>query len=1193
LGIGDWGLGIGDWGLGQSPIPNPQSPFKFLTNLTSNSSENKIVNLVPYGNASHPTTKSSFNKKVLPSFLELYNSNPCQLLLSLGSKPGPLPLIGNFLDCVGNFICDYIFKNYGKKIILLNSEVVSITVDKANLRKITDFSYEIVVKRKLFSDNKYDPSLGVKFENINIKSKFLILASGAKQKFDQNLKKELLTYINQKDFYHSDYILQESGYFNLVNNLNNCPKSTSSSNSVKKVVIIGGSHSGFSCAWILLNGPADIPYNMRNFLSNNSDSNCVNYKTKINPRCEKCKTHSCCFGQSDLQRWKDVYHSSNNKYSRNNLPIASDIEISILYRDHIKVYYHSEKEALNDGYNSFDPKRSVNKNGNVYPFIGIRGDAKDLYRKIVKGQEKRVRLINISSINQQKSLLQSSSAVIWAGGYTTEKIRILDKISKKELDLLEDANLQFEVDKELHLMMKNKVIIQSLIGIGQGYSTHSIEVLPNGKNARADSVNLYNTYIAKKLYKNIEALLVKDVGVNRERDRESFSKERSSNSVSRRTPSNNRKEKGTSQNREKAKSGNKENANSRNNEKTYNDNKDQTHTENIDKTNSGSKQKANSVGNDKTYVVNVEKANNGILKSSNNENKERMATIKPTPIETNFNSSTGHNSSSNSPINTNMNKNLNLEDKISTNSSLIIKEDLNLNKRASKLNENNQNTQLGQFNNNDKNFYPSNDLRVSTANRNRLFINEEITNSKNNSRSNSLKNQLQLAPTYNINRLPDTKKDKENYPYNQVNNLLKNKINIKSSVQENAFANTGLMVNSNGYFQNTGKSPESKVNIRYEGSQINKLNKSPKDRYNMLESNNPYIHESNTINNNFTTSHKKSINNHTSSSPNSNGKYNSNSKQPNFFKNPLVKSSENIYYAPVMNKQNVNSLSSSSNNIPIALMKNRNSPVNNLVNTNSLNISNNTNTHNPSSPSHINNYGSLKKSSSKVSINNADNLFNKTLKNFSSSSKTINVINNSQMQNLSDKTVSNTNSKMNRKEDFDIYIPHPNSLNNYYNKSNYMPNVERGSSLNSRVLGINNINNINSINVKKDKEIPVILNKSQNRGESNNYFSSISNYSPFNTQNSIKYNSLNNQTHNSSSNINNAYIGYNPYSGYGNSNNNNSNFDINYKNAVFEDSKSNKISGNSINTISPGNPYLRRHSPSRKTIEARNNLINH
>ena len=33
LGIGDWGLGIGDWA--QSPIPNPQSPYKLHTiNIT-------------------------------------------------------------------------------------------------------------------------------------------------------------------------------------------------------------------------------------------------------------------------------------------------------------------------------------------------------------------------------------------------------------------------------------------------------------------------------------------------------------------------------------------------------------------------------------------------------------------------------------------------------------------------------------------------------------------------------------------------------------------------------------------------------------------------------------------------------------------------------------------------------------------------------------------------------------------------------------------------------------------------------------------------------------------------------------------------------------------------------------------------------------------------------------------------------
>jgi len=30
--IGIWGLGIGDWGLGIGPIPNPQSPYKWIIN---------------------------------------------------------------------------------------------------------------------------------------------------------------------------------------------------------------------------------------------------------------------------------------------------------------------------------------------------------------------------------------------------------------------------------------------------------------------------------------------------------------------------------------------------------------------------------------------------------------------------------------------------------------------------------------------------------------------------------------------------------------------------------------------------------------------------------------------------------------------------------------------------------------------------------------------------------------------------------------------------------------------------------------------------------------------------------------------------------------------------------------------------------------------------------------------------------
>jgi len=42
--LGDWGLGIGDWGLG--PIPNPQSPIKFLIKYYLNYYKKIYQNLI-------------------------------------------------------------------------------------------------------------------------------------------------------------------------------------------------------------------------------------------------------------------------------------------------------------------------------------------------------------------------------------------------------------------------------------------------------------------------------------------------------------------------------------------------------------------------------------------------------------------------------------------------------------------------------------------------------------------------------------------------------------------------------------------------------------------------------------------------------------------------------------------------------------------------------------------------------------------------------------------------------------------------------------------------------------------------------------------------------------------------------------------------------------------------------------------
>lgn len=72
-------------------------------------------------------------------------------------------------------------------------------------------------------------------------------------------------------------------------------------------------------------------------------------------------------------------------------------KVQILYRDKIKVYYSSVLMAQADNYNDYDTKLDVSKGGIVYPFTGIRGDAKELYRKITKGMENRIQLIRADS----------------------------------------------------------------------------------------------------------------------------------------------------------------------------------------------------------------------------------------------------------------------------------------------------------------------------------------------------------------------------------------------------------------------------------------------------------------------------------------------------------------------------------------------------------------------------------------------------------------------------------------------------------------------------------------------------------------------------------------------------------------------------------------------------------------------------
>lgn len=81
------------------------------------------------------------------------------------------------------------------------------------------------------------------------------------------------------------------------------------------------------------------------------------------------------------------------------------------------MHYSTVSQAQQDKYYDFDPKLDVSKGGIVYPFTGLRGDAKELYRKIKRNQEDRVLLVRADTVEEQAVEMNQSDIVIFSCGY--------------------------------------------------------------------------------------------------------------------------------------------------------------------------------------------------------------------------------------------------------------------------------------------------------------------------------------------------------------------------------------------------------------------------------------------------------------------------------------------------------------------------------------------------------------------------------------------------------------------------------------------------------------------------------------------------------------------------------------------------------------------------------------------------------
>lgn len=234
-----------------------------------------------------------------------------------------------------------------------------------------------VAARRNPSDANADPPLE------SIYAERVVLATGGSQKVPQ-----LPCAAHAQKSVTSDFICTRDGVAWLHDRL--LKAKGPGTNRDRKVVIVGGSHSAFSAAWICL--------------------------YKVDPQVAVFASGSVC----------------------------------ILHRSPVPVFYNTKKEAELDGYTDF---KHMNSMGQIHPFGGIRGDAKSLYRQIRTMKEQRVRMLMLkggSSAPAATKLFDDATVIIWACGYGTNLIPVQD--AEGTPYEFSTAGGQIEVDDEARVL---------------------------------------------------------------------------------------------------------------------------------------------------------------------------------------------------------------------------------------------------------------------------------------------------------------------------------------------------------------------------------------------------------------------------------------------------------------------------------------------------------------------------------------------------------------------------------------------------------------------------------------------------------------------------------------------------------------------------------------------------------------------
>lgn len=404
------------------------------------------------------------------TFLEaVRDSESAKRLEAIGMAPACLVDFGKFLNCVGMGVMKELGNHSDTSKCLLKTRAVTVNMLPAGIWRIEARCLD---------------------QTIVMHSEHVAFAMGGKQDIPK-----LENPAHSSKLFTSDACLREDGFALLKEHLLKAKE--------HKVCVVGGSHSSFSAAWLLLNKLKRV--RAPSIKADCSVTEPAQQPTEvhINPAVEdpaaaELLVKTPPVAESSLS--PDLSEQSSVGKPKSSTGAATGFsflpkDITILHRHPIRCYYASRKDAESDG---ADGSR-VDRSGCVNTFTGLREDSKRLFKDAKSGKESRVRLFQVNPQGCQsltQKAFDSATAIIWCCGYTTRMLPVLDTQGKPLQFVQEHGVVKLNLRAHLQPVTPQKedptaICGGKLFGLGLGFSLRSA-VDEMGTETRADGVTVYH-----------------------------------------------------------------------------------------------------------------------------------------------------------------------------------------------------------------------------------------------------------------------------------------------------------------------------------------------------------------------------------------------------------------------------------------------------------------------------------------------------------------------------------------------------------------------------------------------------------------------------------------------------------------------------------------------------------------------------